>query len=61
MKISDDYRAKIRLWAANPVVLPAPPPKLPRFSSKRFSSHAEMNRWKRELLRQIAKETPLHG
>ena len=62
MKISDDYRAKIRLWAANPVALPAPqPPKLPRFAAKRFSSHAEMNRWKRELLRQIAQETPLHG
>ncbi len=55
MKISDDYRAKWRLWAERPVVLPLPAgPPLPRFSSRRFSSHAEMNRWKRELLLELA-------
>ena len=26
MKITDDYRAKMRLWAANPAVVPATPP-----------------------------------
>ena len=55
MKISDDYKAKIRLWAANPTVIPLPPPpKLPGFRSRKFSSHTEMNEWKREWLKQLA-------
>jgi hypothetical protein len=59
MKITDDYNAKIRLWAENPRVVPLPPgPRLPKFKSRRFSSHAEMNEWKRALLQQLAQETP---
>jgi hypothetical protein len=59
VKITDDYKAKFRLWAANPQVLPAPaPPKIPHFRSKRFSSHSEMNAWKEALLRQIAQSAP---
>ena len=55
MKITDDYYAKQRLWAENPRVVPAPPaPPLPNFKSRRFSSHAEMNEWKRSLLLQLA-------
>jgi hypothetical protein len=62
MKITDDYRAKIRLWVLNPQVAPAPlPPSLPKFSSKKFSSHAEMNRWKQELLKQLAREGAENG
>jgi len=54
-KISDDYAAKIRRWAANPRVIPLPPgPPIPKFGVKRFRSHAEMNAWKEELLKQIA-------
>ncbi len=55
MKVTDDYRAKVRLWAARPTVVGLPPPpRLPRFGAKRFSSHAAMNAWKRELLKQLA-------
>ena len=56
MKITDDYNAKYRLWAANPVVVPAGNPvKLPGFKSRRFSSHAELNVWKMSMLRQLAR------
>lgn len=56
MKITDDYKAKIRLWARNPQVIPAPPPvKIPGFKSRRFSSYAEMNAWKEQVLRELAR------
>jgi len=56
MKISDDYKAKIRLWAQNPKVVSLPKgPTIPRFKAQRFSSHEEMNRWKRELILSIAR------
>jgi len=59
MKITDDYNAKYRLWAANPTVVAAPPAiKLPPFKSRRFSSHAELNAWKLSLLRQLARWSP---
>jgi hypothetical protein len=55
MKITDDYNAKIRLWAQNPQVVPAGrPPKLPKFSKQTFRSHEEMNRWKERLLKELA-------
>jgi hypothetical protein len=51
----DDYDATIRFWAANPQVVPLPPgAKIPHFSRKKFNSHAEMNAWKEELIRQMA-------
>jgi len=54
MKITDDYKAKYRLWAANPTVIPASAPvKVPNFKSKRFSSHAEMNAWKNSVIREL--------
>jgi hypothetical protein len=59
MKITDDYNAKYRLWAANPTVVPAPAaPRLPDFKSKRFSSHAELNAWKLSALRRLAQLSP---
>ena len=55
MKISDDYDAKVRIWAKSSQVLPSPRAVgLPKFRSKKFSSHQEMNAWKRNLLDQIA-------
>jgi hypothetical protein len=55
MKITDDYKAKYRLWALNPqVVGESTPPRLPGFRSRRFSSHGELNQWKAEVLRQQA-------
>ncbi len=59
MKIADDYKAKYRLWAANPRVVPAPPPvRLTQFKSKRFVSHVEMNAWKKSVLRELAQAAP---
>jgi hypothetical protein len=59
MKISDDYDAKYKLWAANPRVIPDSPPKnIPKFGPQKFRSHAEMNAWKESLLLEMAKATP---
>jgi hypothetical protein len=55
MKYTDDYSAKLRLWAQNPRVLPLPKiAGLPKFSAQKFKSHAEMNVWKEEYLKHIA-------
>jgi hypothetical protein len=62
MKITDDYRAKIRLWAQDRRVAPEPaPPELPQFRKQTFRSHAEMNRWKAALLRAHAASIQTHG
>lgn len=62
MKVTDDYNAKLRLWAANPQVVPLPKSfPLPKFSPQKFNSHAEMNRWKENLLREIARQNVTHG
>lgn len=59
MKITDDYKAKYRLWAEHPRVVPAPAPvRIPGFKSKKFSTHAEMNAWKASLLRRLARTAP---
>ena len=59
MKITDDYKAKYRLWAANPRVVPASAPvRIPHFKSRRFSTHAEMTAWKSSVLRQLAQAAP---
>ena len=59
MKVTDDYNAKYRLWAANPVTVAAPAPvRVPNFKSRRFASHAEFNAWKVSLLRQLAQSAP---
>jgi hypothetical protein len=57
MKATDDYKAKVRFWAANPTVVPLPAIALPlpNFRSRRFSSHEEMNRWKKSLLATVAR------
>ncbi len=61
MKITDDYKAKIKLWAENPQVVPDSPPKnIPKFHSKRFNTYAEFNAWKRSLLHKFAKAAPSH-
>ncbi len=62
MKAIDDYTAKVRMWAERQIVVPLPPgPRIPRFRSKKFKTHAEMNRWKESLLLQIAREQAAHG
>ena len=60
MKVTDDYTAKYRLWAANPVVAPAGKPvKLPGFKSRRFTSHKELNAWKLSVLHRLAGSLPV--
>ena len=55
MKISDDYSAKLDIWARNPKVCAVPRiGNLPRFRSKKFRTYEEMNAWKRALIEQIA-------
>lgn len=62
VKISDDYRAKVKLWAHRPVVVSLPPgPLLPRFTARKFRTHEEMNRWKQTFLREIALAVARHG
>jgi hypothetical protein len=62
MKVTDDYKAKMRLWAEHPrVVAPPPGPPLPRFKARKFRTHAEMNRWKAALLRQTVHEAARDG
>lgn len=59
MKVTDDYKAKFRLWAEKPVVVPLPEfQKLPAFESRKFRSHEEMNRWKESLFKQLASSVP---
>lgn len=54
MKITGDYNAKYRLWAAKPTVIAAGEAvKLPGFKSRRFADHAELNAWKDSVLRQM--------
>ena len=55
MKYTDDYEAKLKIWAREQRVVPLPAfTGVPRFGAKKFSSYAEFNAWKRELLLQIA-------
>ena len=62
MKRSDDYRAKVKLWAERPTVAPLPPgPGLPKFPAQRFRTHEEMNRWKQSLLLEVARTVARHG
>ncbi len=57
MKRSDDYSAKLEMWAAEPRVYPLPQiVRLPRFKAMKFKSHAEMNAWKQQLLDRIASQ-----
>ena len=54
-KFTDDYSAKLKIWASEPKVHPMPMlMNLPRFGAKKFRSHAEMNAWKKELLMELA-------
>ena len=57
MKRTDDYEAKLAIWARNPRVVPLPKVTgLPRFGCKRFNSYEEMNAWKSEFLVEIARK-----
>ena len=56
MKKNNDYKAKLELWAAEGRVARMPRAVgFPEFGSQRFSSGAEMNAWKKELLTETAR------
>jgi len=56
MKTCDDYEAKYAIWAGTPRVHPLPGFEgVPEFGARKFSSYEELNRWKRELLEEIAR------
>jgi hypothetical protein len=56
VKFTDDPKAKIRIWAAAPKVVPTPRfPGYPGFTSRRFDSHEALDAWKRERILEIAR------
>lgn len=56
MRRVDDYRAKYAIWASRPKVQRMPEfVGVPKFGARRFDTYDEMNDWKRELLREIAR------
>lgn len=55
-KKTDDYNAKYAIWAKERKVHPLPKMDLPvKFPPKCFSSYEELNRWKKELIVEVAK------
>ena len=55
MKYTDDYNAKFKIWAQEKKIHPLPKFDFPfKIESKKFSSYEEFNRWKGDLLLQIA-------
>lgn len=57
MKITDQPDAKIQLWARQPRVVRTPRiANLPYFGVRRFSSYAEFNQWKQELLLELVRK-----
>jgi hypothetical protein len=55
MKVTDQYEAKLDIWAREGKVYPLPKAVgIPAFRPQKFSSHAEFNAWKRLLRDAIA-------
>ena len=53
----DIREQKIRLWLKNPPEMKFPEPlNLPKFTKQSFRNYQEMNAWKQEYLKQIAKQ-----
>ena len=56
MKISDNYNAKIDLWAREGKVVSIPRiANLPQFGHRRFNSYEELRQWKQTMLDDLAK------
>ena len=57
MKSSDDYKAKLKMWAENPVVVGMPTiANFPEFGHVSFRNYEEMNAWKAEMRRELARQ-----
>lgn len=56
MKTYDNYNSKLKIWASDNRIVSLPKAiGFPEFGCQRFSSGAEMNAWKKELLAEIAR------
>lgn len=56
MKKTDDFNAKLELWAAENRIIGFPiATGFPEFKCQRFSSGDDMNAWKTELLAETAR------
>ena len=54
-KYSDDYSAKLEIWAREGKVYALPTLKnIPEFTPQKFNSYEEMNAWKHDLVMQFA-------
>ncbi len=54
MKISDDYQAKLKIWASEGKVYALPKiTNIPKFSPQKFNSYAEMNAWKSQIIKKL--------
>jgi hypothetical protein len=57
MKSTDDYKAKLEIWARNGQVVRMPRiANLPQFGHKRFNSYDELNAWKKSIRDQLAEK-----
>jgi hypothetical protein len=57
MKITDDYGAKIEIWAREGKVVRVPRiANLPKFGHRRFDSYEELRAWKQSLLDELLKQ-----
>ena len=55
MKRTDDFGAKLLIWAEERKVYPMPKAVgIPHFGAKKFRSYDELNAWKKDLMVQIA-------
>jgi hypothetical protein len=51
MKWTDNYRAKLHIWAVEGRVIPAAQLRpIPGFRSRRFSSYEDLRQWKKKVL-----------
>jgi hypothetical protein len=56
MKYTDDYDAKLEIWAREGRVYPMPKiANIPHFGAKKFSSYEEFNEWKQALKDELIK------
>jgi hypothetical protein len=57
MKITDNYDAKLEIWAREGKAVRLPRiANLPRFGHRRFNSYKELNDWKQSLRDQLAEQ-----
>jgi hypothetical protein len=54
VKYTDDYDAKLEIWARDAKVYAMPRIRnLPRFGWKKFNTYEELNAWKKSLIEQL--------